>query len=79
MVNLRERERESQRILMKDNNRQVISVGNVVLIKEGANIQLEDGVGRKTYLWNRWCSEESFQNMQGNMKTSKEAVPYWKY
>ena len=51
---------------MKDNNRQVRIVGDVVLIEEGAKILLKDAVGRETDSWNRWSSEgsssESFQN-----------------
>ena len=67
LVNLR----EYQKTQIKDDNRQVISVGDVVLIEE-------DKVPR--FCWRIGLVERlSFQNMQGNIKTSKQAVSNWKY
>ena len=73
MVNLR-----VLKIQMQGDNRQVISVGHAVLIEEGKKVLPEDGIGREADLWKRSHSEESnsesFQNTQGNIKTSKQAV-----
>ena len=77
LINLR----ECQKILMEDDNRQVISVGDVVMTEEDkvSRFCWRMGLVEKLILWKRWrrkgSSCESFQNTPGNIKTSKQTVP----
>lgn len=59
------------------------SSGRCCIDWSGTRILLEDEVGREIELWgwrrNERSSSDNLQNTWKNIKTSKEAVPYWAY